>query len=212
MEDIAGIRNDYQKGTLDEHDVDKNPYIQFGIWMDDALKSKVLEPTAMALATLTDGKPSLRMVLLKGFDESGFQFYTNYESRKAVDLAMNQQAALLFFWKELERQVRIEGTVEKLSESESDSYFASRPRESQIGAWVSPQSHVIDHRTYLDEMLSKTELNFRGKEVTRPPHWGGYRLNPEYLEFWQGRQSRLHDRISYVLNNNKLWSVHRLAP
>jgi pyridoxamine 5'-phosphate oxidase len=213
MEEIAGIRSEYLKGVLSENDVDTNPYLQFEAWMDEALKSQVLEPTAMVLATVeASGRPAARMVLLKGFDTAGFQFYTNYNSRKAGELAANPKASLLFFWKELERQVRIEGVVEKLTDAESDAYFASRPRESQIGAWVSPQSHVIDNRTYLDQQLSKVELDFLGKEVTRPQHWGGYRLKPDYFEFWQGRLSRLHDRISYILQENGQWMIHRLAP
>ena len=209
--DLATLRKDYALKTLDEKDVDRDPLKQFGVWMVEAIHAQVPEPTAMTLATADRaGRPSARIVLLKGVDRRGFVFYTNYESRKGEDLAANPAAAMTFLWKELERQVRIEGRVEKVSAAESDAYFATRPLGSRIGAWASPQSRPIDDRTWLEARWSDYTDKF-GDEPPRPPHWGGYRLLPEQVEFWQGRLSRLHDRIVYT-HTREGWSVTRIAP
>ncbi|MEI6577323.1 MAG: pyridoxamine 5'-phosphate oxidase [Bacteroidota bacterium] len=213
MKHIASIRMDYIKGVLHEADLDHNPFEQFAVWMDQALNSEVPEPTAMAVATAAlSGRPSVRMALLKGFNNDGFQFFTNYYSRKAQELLANPQASLLFFWKELERQVRIEGSIVKLSEQESDAYFASRPRESQIGAWVSPQSQVIESRSVIESQMKARTLEFQENTVPRPQDWGGFLLIPDYFEFWQGRESRLHDRFAYNFIKNSSWNLCRLAP
>ncbi|RPH28765.1 MAG: pyridoxamine 5'-phosphate oxidase [Bacteroidales bacterium] len=210
--DISSIRKDYTLRQLDESEVDESPIVQFGAWFDDALKAEVAEPNAMVLATTTtDGRPSARVVLLKGFDEKGFSFFTNYQSRKAAQLEQNPFAALVFFWPELERQIRIEGLVSKVSEQESDEYFNTRPEGSRLGAWVSPQSQVIHGRNFLESLKVVFDSQFGGKTITRPKNWGGYRLVPTLIEFWQGRPSRLHDRIQYTLVENK-WNVVRLAP
>ena len=208
---IADLRKDYSLKTLDEAQVDRDPLKQFGVWMVEAIHAQVPEPTAMSLATVNAaGRPSSRIVLLKGVDPRGFVFYTNYESRKGQDLAARPVAAVTFLWKELERQVRIEGTVEKVSEADSDAYFATRPLGSRIGAWASPQSQVMQNRAWLEvrwhEMSEK-----HGEAPPRPPHWGGYRIIPDHIEFWQGRQSRLHDRIVFERELNS-WKVVRLAP
>ena len=208
---LAQLRSDYSLKTLDEHEVDRDPLKQFGVWMVEAIHAQVPEPTAMALATVNGaGRPSSRVVLLKGMDARGFVFYTNYSSRKGQDLALNPGAALTFFWKELERQVRIEGVTEKVTAEESDTYYATRPLGSRIGAWASPQSSRIDDRAWLEKRFA--ELGAQHGEIpARPPHWGGYRVLPEYIEFWQGRQSRLHDRIAYS-RAAKGWETYRLAP
>lgn len=212
MHNIADIRTDYKMQSLSERDVAINPIQQFNKWWADALHSEIHEVNAMTLATATkEGKPSARIVLLKGYDENGFVFFTNYESRKGKELLENSQAALVFFWKELERQVRIEGSVEKVSEAESDDYFTSRPVSSRIGAWASLQSSVIPHRKTLDENVVKYSQQF-GKEVPRPLYWGGYRVKPVLIEFWQGRPNRLHDRIQYKLTAEDSWKLERLAP
>jgi len=200
--------------ALDEAEVAPVPFAQFERWFDEAVRAAVPEPNAMALATVdTDGRPTARVVLLKGFDERGFVFFTNYASRKGVELAAHPDAALNFFWPELERQVRIEGTVAKVSDAESAEYFASRPRQSQIGAWASPQSEPIANRKSLESRFAAAEARF-SDEVPRPAHWGGYRLRPVMLEFWQGRQSRLHDRIRYRRSpaDPARWDIDRLAP
>jgi pyridoxamine 5'-phosphate oxidase len=208
---IADIRRDYSLHTLNENDVAPNPIVQFTKWWNDAMESQVIEVNAMTLATCDkDGKPSARIVLLKGFDERGFIFFTNYESRKAKNLAENPKAALIFFWKEIERQIRIEGTVEKVSAQESDAYFFSRPEGSRIGAWASPQSKIITGRNMLEENVQKYKEEFKNS-IPRPPHWGGYRVMPELIEFWQGRSNRLHDRIQYTKTGGS-WKVDRLAP
>lgn len=207
---IADIRTTYQKYELLESNVDSNPLTQFQQWLDQAMHSEVIEPTAMTIATVNeDGRPSSRTVLLKGVDNSGFTFFTNYESRKAHDLGQNPHACLLFFWPELERQVRIEGTISKIPAQESDEYYHSRPLGSRIGAWASPQSRPIQHDTLAAKVQQLTaEL---GEHPQRPPFWGGYKLIPVYFEFWQGRPSRLHDRLVYSYANSN-WSVSRIAP
>lgn len=209
---IADIRTTYQKKTLDEKDVVDDPIAQFQIWWNEAIASNAAEVNAMTLATATkDGKPSARTVLLKGIHKNGFVFFTNYESRKGGEIAENPHAALLFFWKELERQVRIEGRIGKIDTAESDEYFNSRPLESRIGAWTSPQSQVIPGRQYLEDKEKAIEDEFRNKEVPRPQNWGGYVVIPESMEYWQGRPGRLHDRILYTFDRNG-WKKERLAP
>lgn len=213
MKTLAEIRTEYQAATLTESDVLANPFAQFDKWFHEALEAKVLEVNAMTLSTATpDGKPSSRIVLLKALDDKGFTFFTNYHSEKGQMLAANPYAALNFFWAELERQVRIEGRVEKVSHEESDQYFASRPKTSQIGAWVSEQSRVISGRGELDKKLEELTVYYADKEVIRPPHWGGYRLLPTEIEFWQGRHSRLHDRLKYSKETEGAWKLVRLSP
>ena len=213
MDPIAGIRKNYQMRSLAEADTAADPLEQFGRWWEEALASNIDEVNAMTLATADPaGKPSARIVLLKGLKREGFEFFTNYESHKALEMAANDHVALVFFWKELQRQVRIEGTVSKTTSSVSDEYFNSRPRESRIGAWSSPQSHTIPSREMLDERVTASEKRFEGKEeIPRPDFWGGYIVNPRKIEFWQGRPNRLHDRIEYVLENGG-WIKKRLAP
>ncbi|MGN6416425.1 MAG: pyridoxamine 5'-phosphate oxidase [Pseudobacter sp.] len=213
MSTIADIRTDYRQRSLSENDVQPDPLQQFGIWWDEAVSSKIEEVNAMTLATASvDGLPAARIVLMKGYDQRGFMFFTNYESFKGQQLAENPRACLVFFWKELERQVRITGLVEKLSEKESDEYFDSRPEGSRLGAWVSPQSQVIENRQWLDIEEAKKKDEFSGKEIARPAHWGGYLVKPVIVEFWQGRPSRLHDRIQYTLGEKGEWLIERLAP
>jgi len=208
---LANLRKDYALKTLDEKDVDRDPLKQFGVWMVEAIHAQVPEPTAMTLATADGaGRPSARIVLLKGVDPRGFVFYTNYESRKGRELDANPAAALTFLWKELERQVRVEGRVEKVSAEESTSYFDTRPLGSRIGAWASPQSRTIESRGWLEARWAKFTDEY-GEKPPRPPHWGGYRLLPDYVELWQGRMSRLHDRIAYA-RGAEGWTTSRLAP
>ena len=212
--DIAKLRREYQRTTLTETEVDPDPLRQFDRWLSEAIRAELPEPTAMTLATAdARGHPSARIVLLKGVDSKGFVFFTNYESRKGRELAARPEAALLLYWVELERQVRIEGGVNKIDAADSDTYFATRPRDARIGAWASPQSRVISDRTWLEREFSaaRDRLAAQGGEVPRPPHWGGYRLAPTRLEFWQGRSSRLHDRIQYCWENAR-WRIERLAP
>jgi pyridoxamine 5'-phosphate oxidase len=209
---IADIRKEYNALSLDASEVEGNPIDQFLKWFNMAIKAEIMEPNAMTLSTIDGNKASSRIVLLKGVENEEFVFYTNYKSSKARHMEYNPNVSLNFFWPELERQVRIEGTVRKVDNSISDAYFKSRPRGSQIGAWVSPQSEVIEKRAVLDNILNEIELRFQNKEVDRPPHWGGYRVTPNRIEFWQGRPSRLHDRIQYSLEENKNWKIERLAP
>jgi pyridoxamine 5'-phosphate oxidase len=209
---IADLRLNYTRAQLTEADVNPDPMRQFQLWFEQALAAEILEPNAMTLATATkDGTPSARIVLLKGVSDRGFVFFTNYESRKGQELAENPQAALVFLWKALERQVRIEGTVEKVSDAETVAYFHSRPRESQLGAWVSNQSQVIANREVLEQRLAELSQQYQDQEIPRPPHWGGYCVIPYTIEFWQGRPSRLHDRLRYRLDNYH-WIIERLAP
>jgi pyridoxamine 5'-phosphate oxidase len=213
----AELRTEYRRETLDERDVARDPLEQFRRWLDEALSAQLPEPTAMALATAGgDGRPAARIMLLKGVDARGFVFFTNYESRKGVELAEHPRAALLFHWIELERQVRIEGAVERVAVAESDAYFASRPRDSRLGAWASPQSRPITDRAAIEERFAEVTERFRdaGEAIARPPHWGGYRVVPDALEFWQGRPSRLHDRIRYRRTDGEAgtWIIDRLAP
>ena len=197
--------------TLDEGDVDRDPLKQFGVWMVEAIHAQVPEPTAMSLATVgADGRPGGRIVLLKGLDPKGFVFFTNYQSRKGKDLAAHPFAALTFLWKELERQVRIEGAVEKVSADESSAYYLTRPLGSRIGAWASPQSEILENRAWLENRWADLARE-HGENPPRPAHWGGYRVLPEYLEFWQGRRSRLHDRVAYTRIEGQ-WKIARLAP
>jgi pyridoxamine 5'-phosphate oxidase len=209
---VADLRKEYTRAGLSESDVDPDPVEQFRRWFDEALEADLHEPNAFALATATpDGRPSARVVLLKGFDERGFVFYTNYKGRKGRELEENPRAALLFYWGELERQVRIEGTVSRTSEGESDAYYASRPRGSRLGAWASEQSRAVEGREVLEGRVRDLEAEYEGREVPRPAFWGGYRVEPEVVEFWQGRESRLHDRISYRRGAGG-WEIQRLQP
>jgi pyridoxamine 5'-phosphate oxidase len=231
---IADLRREYRKGELNREDLRATPMEQFGAWFADAQNSKnrlwkiaigfykwfqlvlgsnPIEPNVMTLATADkDGHPSARTVLLKGVDERGFIFFTNYESRKGHELAENPSAALVFYWAELERQVCVSGTVSKLPETESEAYFKSRPRGSRIGAWASRQSSVLKDRSELEAQFAEIEKRFASKEVTLPPFWGGYVLRPERVEFWQGRPSRLHDRFRYLRDANGNWNLDRLSP
>ena len=211
-EAIANIRKDYKLKSLLEDDVHKDAIDQFSVWWDEARKSDIDEVNAMTLATVSGGKfPSARIVLLKGFDKNGFVFFTNYHSNKGKQLEDNPNAALLFFWKELERQVRIEGVVKKISEADSDAYFRSRPTGSKVGAWASEQSSPIPGREAIEESFLNYSNKFGEKDIPRPPHWGGYIVNPTTIEFWQGRSSRLHDRLLYT-KASEGWKIERLSP
>ncbi|QWE23187.1 pyridoxamine 5'-phosphate oxidase [Polynucleobacter sp. AP-Jannik-300A-C4] len=211
MDSIAQLRKNYTFGQLSETEVPPNPLSLFQLWFDQAIKAECPEPNSMTLATAdAAGNPSARIVLLKGADETGFTFFTNYDSQKGKELAVRPQAALLFHWHELERQVRIKGGVERVSTAESDEYFQSRPAASRIGAWASPQSAEIPNREFLEEAEKRFAADF-GDKPPRPDHWGGYRLCPTEIEFWQGRPSRLHDRIHYQFDGTQ-WRITRLAP
>ncbi len=218
---IADLRQDYLLQSLDIGDVDVNPFVQFAKWFEDTMRAEVLEPNAMTLATATpDGKPSARIVLLKGLEfhhpelqTGGFVFYTNYHSQKGEEMAMNPHVALCFNWLDLQRQVRIEGTITKVSDDISTEYFNSRPKLSRIGAWVSNQSKVVPNRAFLEEKFKVLSEKYADTEgVPRPEHWGGYIVKPSKIEFWQGRRSRLHDRICYTKLENEEWKIERLAP
>jgi pyridoxamine 5'-phosphate oxidase len=209
---IADLRREYARARLDEAHVRPDPIAEFDHWFSQAREAEVLEPNAMALATATrEGAPSVRLVLLKGYDSRGFVFFTDYRSRKGMELEQNPQAALVFYWGELERQVRIEGRVEHTTPQESESYFRTRPRGSRLGAWVSHQSRVIPSRDQLEHGLRSVNALYPADDIPLPPHWGGYRLRPEKIEFWQGREDRLHDRIRYVRDGDG-WRIERLSP
>jgi len=209
---IQNLRQDYKSATLDESDVDNNPVIQFKKWFDQAVEAQVYEPNAMTLATADKaGRPDARIVLLKGVEQDGFRFFTNYLSAKGKELKRNPYAALVFFWPDLERQVRIEGTVEKLDKETSEDYFVTRPLASQIGAVASPQSQIIPNREFLEEKFDELKSKAEGKTIAKPAHWGGYIVKPTRIEFWQGRRSRLHDRINFELIKGS-WVKTRLAP
>ncbi len=209
---IADLRKEYVRESLDVTDVARDPFVQFSRWFQEALNANLPEPNAMTLASVdAAGQPSARIVLLKGYDERGFVFFTNYASRKGRDVAGNARAALLFFWVELERQVRLEGRIEKIAAEESDEYYRSRPLPSRLGAWASPQSEVIEGREAIETRLAEVAARF-GDDPPRPPHWGGYRLLPQQVEFWQGRPSRLHDRVRYLREGPGDWQIVRLAP
>jgi len=212
MNAIADIRKDYKLKSLTEQDTAAEQVTQFSAWWNEAIESKIDEVNAMTLATVTAaGKPDARIVLLKGFTPEGFSFFTNYNSRKGKEMAANPFATLVFFWKELERQVRIEGSVEKLDAASGDAYFHSRPAGSRIGAWASPQSAVIDNRSILEENVQQLEKKYPDGNIPRPEYWGGYIVKPVQVEFWQGRSNRLHDRILYRQNHGH-WVKERLAP
>jgi pyridoxamine 5'-phosphate oxidase len=211
-DELASLRREYSLRTLDESSVHPDPFVQFDRWFGEAMAVHRHEPNAMVLATATsEGKPSARFVLMKGFDERGFVFYTNYESRKSVELRQNPNAALLFYWSELEREVRVEGTVERATREESEEYFRSRPLESQLGAWASRQSEVIADRTVLEQKVAELKARFGDGPLPPPSFWGGFRLRPHTVEFWQGRPNRLHDRIRYARRGNT-WVIERLSP
>ncbi|HCO67132.1 MAG TPA: pyridoxamine 5'-phosphate oxidase [Dysgonomonas sp.] len=212
MMNISDLRKEYSLKTLDERDVLPDPLGQFELWLGEAVNADVMEANAMCLSTVgKDLRPSSRFVLLKQVRYDGFVFFTNYESRKADQIDENPYCALTFFWSELERQVRIEGTVEKLSAEDSDAYFEMRPEKSKLGAWASPQSRIISGRRYLEIMVEDFESTFANSEIPRPDVWGGYVVKPVLIEFWQGRPSRLHDRIQYKLGESQ-WQINRLAP
>lgn len=209
---LRDIRNNYQKDELSESSIDENPLNQFKHWLDDALKENVKEPTAMVLSTLdANGNPDSRIVLLKEILPEGLVFFTNYNSRKGQQILANNYVSALFFWAETERQVRIKGIAEKIPEQDSENYFLSRPLDSQLGAWASPQSQIIESREVLDDNYSRFQEYFRENRIKKPPHWGGFLIRPVCIEFWQGRPNRLHDRLEYVLSGNS-WHIHRLAP
>ena len=210
---LSELRREYTLAGLKESDVNPNPFKQFDTWFQQALAVGLPEPNAMTLATATlDGKPSARIVLLKGFDERGFVFFTNYESQKGRELSANPEVALVCCWMELERQVRISGRASRVSAEESEEYFQSRPLGSQLGAWASQQSQVIDGRKTLEDRLEQLTQEYQAKPVPLPPYWGGYRVAPDMLEFWQGRPNRLHDRLRYTLQRGNNWRIERLSP
>lgn len=211
--DLGHLREDYETAGIDIADVAPDPVTQFERWFTEVQDAGLWEPNAMIVSTVTDeGYPASRNVLLKAFDAEGFVFYTNYESEKGQQLLAHPKAALTFSWIELRRQVRVVGTAEQLAAAQSDAYFESRPRGSQIGAWASPQSQVVASRSELDERWSELEARFAGDRIPRPSHWGGFRVRPATIEFWQGRPNRMHDRLRYELTDDGAWSIDRLAP
>jgi pyridoxamine 5'-phosphate oxidase len=211
--DIADLRKEYSSRSLSETDIEPNPLIQFQNWWTEAINSQIDEVNAMTVATASsDGMPAARIMLLKGFDKNGFVFFTNYKSYKAMHLDENPKACLVFFWKELERQVRITGLINKIDDKDSDEYFLSRPLGSQVGAWTSPQSQVIESREWLENRYLQLTEQFKHQELKRPAYWGGYQLTPIIIEFWQGRPSRLHDRIQYSIMEDGNWKIERLSP
>ncbi len=214
MSDISDIRLSYERAALDESDVARDPFAQFKAWLDEALAAEIVEPNAMTVATVgIDGQPSARIVLLRGYDERGMVFFTNYESQKGHEIATTPRAALLFFWASLERQIRIEGPVERLSAADSDAYFEKRPRGHRLSAWASPQSSKVASRAELDERMQKFDEQFAGVDVPRPEHWGGFRVKPLRFEYWQGRRNRVHDRIVFRrVAIGTPWIAERLAP
>ena len=213
MKDISHLREEYARMGLNRHELHADPLRQFELWFQQALDAEIAEPNAMNLATATaDGSPSIRTVLLKGYDHEGFVFYTNYTSTKAAEINANPQVALSFFWLQLERQVRIWGRAEKVPQSQSEAYFLSRPRGSQLGAWASPQSQRIEGRELLENRLQEITQKYAGADVPLPDHWGGYRIIPSAYEFWQGRPNRLHDRFYYQMTDDAQWDIQRLAP
>ncbi len=211
--DLQRLRKEYTRAGLAEADADPDPVEQFRKWFDEALAANLHEPNAMTLATATpDGRPSARVVLLKGYDERGFVFYTSYEGRKSRELEENPRCTLVFYWSELERQIRIEGHAGRVSEEESDAYYGSRPRGSRLSAWASAQSRPVEDRGALEKRLWELEAEYEGREIPRPPFWGGYRVEPEAIEFWQGRENRLHDRLLYRRLSDGGWRLQRLQP
>src|ERR1035437_7008534 len=206
------MNNSTQKPILSEVTVSKNPFRQFEQWYGEAYRLLGEDASAMTMVTSADNQPNARIVFLRGSDKKGYWFFTNYNGQKAKELKKNNKASLLFFWPRMDRQVRMQGTVEKLSDKESDKYFANRARESQIGAWASPQSKVIPNREMLDEWVKEFTTMFEGKKIPRPAHWGGYRFVPHYFEFWYGRESRLHDRIVFTKQKGGKWKIERLSP
>jgi pyridoxamine 5'-phosphate oxidase len=210
---IKSLRNDFLSDKLDERLVSKSPFLQFEKWLQVAVDSGITDPNAMTLATVSkEGFPDARIVLLRDFTLKGFSFFTNYNSIKGKEIRYNKKACLNFYWPELARQIRLKGSIEKLSKRESDLYFDSRPRESQVGAWASNQSSVLENRVELENRYKALEEKYKGKKIPRPPYWGGYLLKPVSFEFWQGQPSRLHDRITYLKGKNGKWKIQRLNP
>ena len=210
---LADLRQNYTRGGLIESQADINPFKQFKLWFEQAVEAQILEPNAMTIATVTpEGKPKARIVLLKDFDQRGFVFFTNYNSNKGKQLEQTPWASLVFWWDQLERQVRIEGRVEKVSDAESDEYFPTRPINSQLGSWASVQSEVVANREVLETRLEEFRQKYEGQVIPRPPYWGGVRVIPQEIEFWQGRPSRLHDRLRYRLQEDGSWLIERLCP
>ena len=209
---LRDIRTDYNKYVLEEENISKNPFDQLKIWLDDALQANLPDPTAMVLSTIDqDGNPESRVVLLKELNSRGLVFFTNYNSKKGKQIGMNNRVSVVFFWPELERQVRIKGKAQKVSDKESEIYYQSRPVDSRLGAWASPQSQIIENRDVLNSNYKFYQEHFKGREIEKPPHWGGYLIRPEYFEFWQGRSNRLHDRLEFSFTDGE-WKIRRLAP